>query len=103
MDGYHACGALGLDPLDRLNQKPCHARDPGRKDAFETQVREAGGLLLQPQRMYRSFDVAQRRASRTNAAGGEVQGAAGTAAGTIDDENLTHSILTESSIRISCR
>jgi hypothetical protein len=22
MDGHHACGALGLDSLDRLNQKP---------------------------------------------------------------------------------
>ena len=52
MEGHHACGALGLDPLDRLNQKPLHAHDPDRKDAFETQVRKAGGLLLQPQSMH---------------------------------------------------
>src|SRR5262245_44029635 len=88
MDGYHAGGALGLDPLDRLNQKPGHTRDPDRKDALETQIRKAGGLLLQPQPMHRSVDVAQRYASRTDACHRRVRGAAGKI-----EKNLTHSML----------
>ena len=42
-----------------------HARDPDRQDAVEAQFRKAGRVLLQPQSMHRSCDVAQRRASRT--------------------------------------
>ena len=95
MDGHHASGALGLDPLDRLNQKPEHAHDPGRKDAFETQVRKAGSLLLQPQSMHRPFDVSQRRASPTNARSRKVRGAAGKI-----EKNLTHSMLAVHSVRI---
>jgi hypothetical protein len=49
MEGHHAPGGLGLDPLDRLNQEPGHARDPDRKDAFETQIGKAGGLLFRSQ------------------------------------------------------
>jgi hypothetical protein len=84
--GHYAAGALGLDPLDRLNQKPRHARDPDRKDALETQVRKAGGLLLQPQSMHRSVGVAQWRAARTNARDGKGRAAAATI-----EKNLTHS------------
>src|SRR4029077_13096005 len=67
MAGHHASGALGLDPLDRLNQKPRDAHDPDRKDPCETQLGNTRRLLLQPQSMHRSFVVAQRRPARTSA------------------------------------
>src|SRR5262245_59223413 len=98
MAGHHTSGTLGLDPLDRLNQKPCHARDPDRKDPVETQVRKASGLLLQPQSMRRPVDIAQRRASRINARYRKVRGAAGKI-----EKNLTHSTYIVPSVRISFR
>ena len=86
-----------MDPLDRLNEKPCHARDPDRKDALETQVRKAGGLLLQPQSMHRPFDVAQRCASRSNARYRRVRRAAGKI-----EKNVTHSMLAVHSVCSGC-
>ena len=65
--------------------------------ALEAQVRKAGGLLLQPQSMHRPFNVAQRRASRTNARHRRVRGAAGQV-----EKNLTHSKLAVHSVCSGC-
>src|SRR5438093_2685165 len=65
--------------------------------AFQAPLEPDGGLLLQPQSMHRPFDVAQRRASRTNARHRRVRGAAGHI-----EKNLTHSMLAVHAVCSGC-
>jgi hypothetical protein len=46
MDGYHDNGALGLDPLDRLNQTTRNAQATDRGGMLEAQVRAAKAVLF---------------------------------------------------------
>jgi len=46
MDGHHANGALGLDPLDTLDQTARNAQTADRGGVLEAQGRAAKAVLL---------------------------------------------------------
>jgi hypothetical protein len=46
MDGYHANGTLGLDPLDTLNQTTGNASSTDRGGLLEAQGRAAKTVLF---------------------------------------------------------
>ncbi len=46
MAGYHADGALGLDPLDKIYQTVSNAKAADRGNLLETQGRAAKAVLF---------------------------------------------------------
>lgn len=57
MDGDHAHGALGLDPLDRLNQTIRNTQATDRDGLVKAQGRRSKTMLFQPYRMYRILRI----------------------------------------------
>ena len=57
VDGDHAHGALGLDPLDTLDQTTRNAQAADRGGALEAYSGRPKALLFQPLRMYRDLCI----------------------------------------------
>ena len=67
MDGDHTNGALGLDPLDRLNQTTGNAQATDRDGIVEAQGWRSKTMLFQPYCMYRTLCIEQWGAPRADA------------------------------------
>ena len=61
LDGDHAAGALGLDPLDKLGQTTGNAQSPDRERLRDARGRKAQALLLQPHPMHADRCIKQMR------------------------------------------